>query len=115
MLKRRKVVYKITFPNGKIYIGKDLTDTCTYFGSMMPQLIASDFSQSELDDLNINKRVLWSSETATDSEVNAEEVRQIRHHRSNDPSVGYNRWPKWNGRADVAPVCSLHHQHEEGQ
>ena len=28
-----KVVYKITYPNGKIYIGKDLTDIINYFGS----------------------------------------------------------------------------------
>jgi hypothetical protein len=28
-----KVIYKITYPNGKIYIGKDLTDSINYFGS----------------------------------------------------------------------------------
>jgi hypothetical protein len=28
-----RVVYKITYPNGKIYIGKDLTNTLDYFGS----------------------------------------------------------------------------------
>jgi len=28
-----KVIYKITYPNGKIYIGLDLTDTLNYFGS----------------------------------------------------------------------------------
>ncbi len=26
-----KVIYKITYPNGKIYIGKDLTNTLNYF------------------------------------------------------------------------------------
>ncbi|MCX7007781.1 MAG: GIY-YIG nuclease family protein, partial [Kiritimatiellaeota bacterium] len=35
-----KVVYKITYPNGKIYIGKDLTDTIGYFGSPDCSLIA---------------------------------------------------------------------------
>jgi hypothetical protein len=29
-----KVIYKITYPNGKIYIGKDLTDSINYFGSV---------------------------------------------------------------------------------
>lgn len=33
-----KVIYKITYPNGKIYIGQDLTDTIDYFGSPQPQL-----------------------------------------------------------------------------
>ncbi len=28
-----KVIYKITYANGKIYIGKDLTDSINYFGS----------------------------------------------------------------------------------
>ena len=28
-----KVIYKITCPNGKIYIGQDLTDSINYFGS----------------------------------------------------------------------------------
>ena len=29
---RRKQPYKITYPNGKIYVGMDLTGTLTYFG-----------------------------------------------------------------------------------
>jgi hypothetical protein len=28
-----KVIYKIMYPNGKIYVGKDLTDSINYFGS----------------------------------------------------------------------------------
>jgi hypothetical protein len=28
-----KIIYKITYPNGKIYVGKDLTDSINYFGS----------------------------------------------------------------------------------
>ena len=28
-----KIIYKITYPNGKIYIGKDLADSINYFGS----------------------------------------------------------------------------------
>jgi hypothetical protein len=27
-----KVVYKIAYPNGKIYVGKDLTETLNYSG-----------------------------------------------------------------------------------
>ncbi len=28
-----KIIYKITYPNGKIYDGSDLTDSINYFGS----------------------------------------------------------------------------------
>ncbi|MCB8840648.1 hypothetical protein [Aurantimonas sp. VKM B-3413] len=28
-----KVVYKVTWPNGKIYVGSDTTDSIAYFGS----------------------------------------------------------------------------------
>ena len=38
-----KVVYKITYPNGKIYIGKDLTDSINYFGSANNDIIEKDF------------------------------------------------------------------------
>ena len=39
-----KVVYKITYPNGKIYVGMDVTDSINYFGSADSRLIASDFT-----------------------------------------------------------------------
>lgn len=31
---RIRIIYKITYPNGKIYVGKDLTDSINYFGSV---------------------------------------------------------------------------------
>jgi hypothetical protein len=34
-----KVIYKITWPNGKIYVGSDLTDTIRYFGSPNVKLL----------------------------------------------------------------------------
>ena len=90
----RKVVYKITYPNGKIYIGKDLTDNINYFGSANSGLISRDFSLEQRRDFSIRKEILWESNCATDSEVASVEVVLIRRFRSNDPSVGYNRWPK---------------------
>ena len=33
------------------------------------------------------------SETATDREVRRKEVEYITAFRSNDPAIGYNRWP----------------------
>jgi hypothetical protein len=89
-----KVVYKITYPNGKIYIGKDLTDSINYFGSASSDLIAKDFSRAERQVFTITREILWESETASDSEVNAKEIELIREYRSNDPEVGYNQWPR---------------------
>lgn len=89
-----KVIYKITYPNGKIYIGKDLTDTIDYFGSPNSDLIAKDFTREQRADFTVRKEIIWESESATDSEVSLKEVELIRLYRSNDPSVGYNQWPK---------------------
>ena len=91
-----KVIYKITYPNGKIYVGKDLTDTLNYFGSADSRLIEADFTREERLDFSIRKAILWESETASDTEVNAKEVEYIEALRSNDPAVGYNRWPRFN-------------------
>ena len=89
-----KVIYKITYPNGKIYIGKDLTGTLNYFGSADSRLIESDFSYEEMRDFTIRKEILWESESATDREVALREAATIRKLASNDPNIGYNRWPK---------------------
>ena len=89
-----KVIYKITYPNGKIYVGKDLTDSINYFGSADNTLIAMDFAREERQDFTIRRESLWESETATDAEVSLKEVEYIRACQSNDPAVGYNRWPK---------------------
>ncbi len=89
-----KIVYKITYPNGKIYIGMDLTDSINYFGSVNGRLIEQDFTREQRRDFTIRREVIWESETATDAEVRQVEVEAIRSHRSNDPTVGYNRWPK---------------------
>ena len=32
-----KIIYKITYPNGKIYIGKGLADTITYGYNQWPK------------------------------------------------------------------------------
>ena len=44
---RGQVVYKITYPNGKIYVGQDPTGTLNYFGSADSCLIERDFSDEE--------------------------------------------------------------------
>lgn len=89
-----KVVYRITYPNGKIYVGKDLTDSINYFGSANSDRIAQDFSREQRKDFTVREEILWESSDASDEEVAAMEINLIRRFRANDPAVGYNRWPK---------------------
>ena len=88
-----KIIYKITYPNGKIYIGKDLTDGINYFGSASSDLIARDYSREERRSFTITKEILFESEDA--SEVNSKEPEFIREYQSNNPEIGYNQWPKF--------------------
>lgn len=90
-----KIIYKITYPNGKIYIGKDLTNTLTYFGSACNQLIEKDFTEEEQLDFTIRKEIIWKSNSASNTEVNKKEISLIREYRSNDPDIGYNQIPKF--------------------
>lgn len=92
---QKKVIYKITYPNGKIYIGKDLTNTLNYFGSANSILIAADFSEEQMMDFTIRKQILWESYTDAIKEVNKVEVELIRKYQSNNPEIGYNLWPKF--------------------
>jgi hypothetical protein len=89
-----KVVYRITYPNGKIYVGQDLTNSINYFGSPDNSLIARDFTSEERRDFVVRREILWASDSASDAEVGAKEVEFIRALASNDPTIGYNRWPK---------------------
>ena len=90
-----KVIYKITYPNGKIYIGQDRTSTLNYFGSANSKLIEHDFTPEQRRDFAIRKEMLWESDTATHSEVSQKEVELIRAYRANDPAIGYKQWPKF--------------------
>jgi hypothetical protein len=89
-----KQIYKITYPNNKIYIGKDLTGTLTYFGSVDSKYVEKDFTIEEKKCFWIKKDILWESDVADDLEVNRKEVEFIRLYKSNDPLIGYNKWPK---------------------
>lgn len=91
-----KVIYKITYPNGKIYIGKDLVDTLNYFGSANSKLIEKDFTREQRRDFTIRKEILFESDNHSDKEINKIEVEFINKYQSNNPLIGYNRWPKYN-------------------
>ena len=87
----------ITYPTGKIYIGKDSFGSFRYFGSPEIDIVNADFEKlpDEIKkDYKVRKQILWESENCDESELSAKEVELIRRHRSNDPEVGYNRWPK---------------------
>jgi hypothetical protein len=88
------VIYKVTYPNGKIYVGQDRTNSINYFGSANSALIARDFTPEQRKDFTIRREILWESESATVAEVTAKELEFILALRSNDPAVGYNQWPK---------------------
>ena len=89
------VIYKITYPNGKLYVGQDRTKNVNYFGSANSTLIERDFTSEQLNDFTIRREILWESDTATHLEVTAKEMEFILHLHSNDPSIGYNQWPKF--------------------
>lgn len=90
-----KYIYKITYPNGKIYIGKDLIGEISYTGSVDPKLVAKDFSKEDWQHFVIIKDILWQSDTASDEEVSQKEIEFINQFCSNDFQIGYNRWPKF--------------------
>ncbi len=89
----KKVLYKITYPNGKIYVGKDLTNTLTYFGSVNSDIVEQDFSEDEKKDFSIRKEILL--ESYDEKEINQSESKFILKYQSNNPNIGYNKWPKF--------------------
>jgi hypothetical protein len=95
MTQNVKVIYKITWPNGKIYVGSDLTDSITYFGSPDKRLIEKDFPTREpRRDMTIRREILWESMNASKTEVLRAERAFIVTLHANDPAVGYNRNPR---------------------
>lgn len=91
-----KWIYKITYPNNKIYIGKDLTWTFRYFWSVNSKILENDFTEDEKRVFTITREILWQSDSASDEEVNKKEVEYIMQYKSNNPKIGYNQWPKFN-------------------
>jgi hypothetical protein len=56
------VIYKITYPNGKIYVGQDRTNSINYFGSADNDLIAKNFSREQRSRFTVTREILWESE-----------------------------------------------------
>ena len=89
-------IYKITYPNGKIYVGSDVTDTVYYFGSPTNKAIEDDFPISEYKKLTIDKEILYYKMGISRLDLVRIELDYIRQLRSNDPAIGYNLFPKDN-------------------
>ncbi len=92
MKKFAYVVYKLTFPNGKIYIGKDIGGSghsMRYFGSWDNATVESDFTKEELSSFSLRKEILFESKSK--DEVTRKESELILANKSNEPQVGYNR------------------------
>lgn len=86
------VVYKLTFPNGKIYVGKDIGSTghsLRYFGSWDNEIVERDFTKEELSDFTIRKEIIFESNDK--NEVSKKEGELILFLKSNDPAIGYNQ------------------------
>lgn len=95
-----KQIYKITYlATNKIYIGKVAYESFRYFGSPDIDVVNEDFSKLPIEqqkDYTVRKQILWESASCTDAELAEKEVEFIRLYQSNNPEIGYNRWPKFN-------------------
>ena len=88
----------ISYPTGKIYIGKDTYGNSRYFGSPNPEAINEDFEKlpdKVRRDYTVRKQILWESVECSESDLSAKEVEFIKQYQSNDPRIGYNQWPKF--------------------
>ena len=86
------VVYKLTFPNGKIYIGKDVGlhgHSIRYFGSWNNALVENDFTKDELRDFTIRKEILYESKDK--KIIGQKEGEFILLMKSNVETFGYNQ------------------------
>jgi hypothetical protein len=87
------VIYKVTYPNGKIDVGQDRTHSITYFGSPNEAYVAKDFTKAQRQRFTVTRELLWESETASQAELTQKEIEFILRLRANDPSIGYNQTP----------------------
>jgi hypothetical protein len=93
------LVYKITFINGKIYIGQNTERNLKfrdpfYVGSFNKEYVYEDLSNSGWDGTSfpvISKEILWQSDNTTINEVTKKEIEYIKQYKSTNPQIGYNQ------------------------
>lgn len=87
-------MYQITYPNGKIYVGLDVTGNLAYMGSpTVTDTMAAELAQWRTD-LTVRKKILWESDDATDAEARQHEREWIIRSGANNPAIGYNLAPR---------------------
>lgn len=90
-----KIIYKITYPNEKIYIGSDYTDNFNYFGSINIDALREDFSREDIQSFTIKKDILFETKDIDYSGLFLKEKEFIIKNQSNNPKIGYNKSPKY--------------------
>ena len=93
------LVYKITFINGKIYIGQNTERNLKfgdpfYVGSFNREYVYQDLMNSGWDGSSfpvISKEILWQSDNTTINEVTKKEIEYIKQYKSTNPQIGYNQ------------------------
>jgi hypothetical protein len=63
-------------------------------------MITGGSAREQRRDFSIRREILLESEGATDAEVSQREIGYVRALRSNDPEIGYNRWPRADQRKE---------------
>ena len=93
-------VFKVTFPNGKIYIGSDTARTARldffkYFGTPIKAKEDMLHDLGKFLDLAkpyvIKKEILYAQENAKVGDILKTEQKFIKSLNSKDPIIGYNR------------------------
>lgn len=85
------LIYKMHYPNGKIYIGQDRTNDIGYFGSVKRELIKADFPLWMRMEFTVKRTVLWYKKNTTIRELNEQERFFIEKFEATNPAVGYNQ------------------------
>ena len=89
-------VYKITYPNGKIYVGMDFSQIACpwgYVGSSYNKRLFEDCEKWRETDRswNIKQEILFQSKTCTKEELRKIEHEKIKEYKATDPAIGYNQ------------------------
>jgi len=67
--------------------------TASPAGTPNHDLIARDFSRAQRQRFSVTREIFRESDSASDSDAGRMERHFILAFRSNDPAIGYNRWP----------------------
>ncbi len=92
-------VYKITFPNGKIYVGADwgrqaMLNVVSYFGSFkasQEQILIDHKEHLKSKTFTITKTILYETFNQTPAHIRQKEREFIRALNAKDPKIGYNK------------------------